>query len=101
MINDVATSPYNTLPEVIKDIELPDNIVIYDSTLRDGEQMPGVSFSPEQKLSVAKKLDEDYHKPKSYFNHCSGKNVIDQLRETFGNEIIGDCLIGAKFEFEY
>jgi 7,8-dihydropterin-6-yl-methyl-4-(beta-D-ribofuranosyl)aminobenzene 5'-phosphate synthase len=58
-------------------------------------------FSGEEVDFVAKKLDEDYHKPKLYFNHCSGKNVIDQLREIFRNEIIGDCLIGAKFEFEY
>ncbi len=57
-MNDVAVSPYNTLPEVLKDFRLSDNIVIYDSTLRDGEQMPGVSFSPEQKLAVARKLDE-------------------------------------------
>ena len=57
-MNEVEVSPYNTLPEVLKDFKLPDNIVIYDSTLRDGEQMPGISFSPEQKLIVARKLDE-------------------------------------------
>ena len=55
---DVAVSPYNTILEVLKEFKLPDKIVIYDSTLRDGEQMPGVSFSPEQKLLLAKKLDE-------------------------------------------
>jgi 2-isopropylmalate synthase len=30
---------------------------IFDTTLRDGEQTPGVSLSPDQKLSIAKKLD--------------------------------------------
>ena len=30
---------------------------IYDTTLRDGEQTPGVSLSPDQKLAIAKKLD--------------------------------------------
>ena len=30
---------------------------IFDTTLRDGEQTPGVSLSPEKKLNVAKKLD--------------------------------------------
>lgn len=31
---------------------------IFDTTLRDGEQTLGVSFSPDQKLTVARKLDE-------------------------------------------
>jgi len=34
------------------------NIRIFDTTLRDGEQSPGVALSPEHKLAIAKKLDE-------------------------------------------
>ncbi len=34
------------------------NIVIYDTTLRDGSQAEGVSFSLQDKLSIATKLDE-------------------------------------------
>ncbi len=36
----------------------PEEIRIYDDTLRDGEQMPGVAFSPEQKLELAILLSE-------------------------------------------
>ena len=34
------------------------NVRIFDTTLRDGEQTPGISLSPEKKLNIAKKLDE-------------------------------------------
>jgi len=32
--------------------------LIFDTTLRDGEQMPGVSLTPEKKLKIARKLDD-------------------------------------------
>lgn len=49
-----AVSPYNAASRV----KLPERIVVYDSTLRDGEQMPGVHFTVEQKVSIAQKLAE-------------------------------------------
>lgn len=36
----------------------PKKIHIYDETARDGEQMPGVAFSPDQKLEMAKFLSD-------------------------------------------
>ena len=36
----------------------PKDIKVYDDTLRDGEQMPGVAFSPEQKLELAIMLSD-------------------------------------------
>ncbi len=53
-----AICPLNLDPEVLGQFKLPKDISIYDSTLRDGEQMPGVSFTDEQKLCIARKLDE-------------------------------------------
>ena len=41
---DVWVSPYNFAGEVTEEIRLPKNIGIYDSTLRDGEQVPGLVF---------------------------------------------------------
>ena len=54
----ICVSPYNFQPEVTKELTLPKNIIVYDTTLRDGEQMPGVSFNCDQKLAIASKLDE-------------------------------------------
>src|SRR6476620_6227799 len=35
-----------------------DKIRIFDTTLRDGEQTPGVSITPKQKVEIAVRLDE-------------------------------------------
>jgi isopropylmalate/homocitrate/citramalate synthase len=44
--------------EFTKSLHFPEpaQIRIYDETLRDGEQMPGVCYTPEQKLEIAKRL---------------------------------------------
>ena len=34
------------------------HIRIFDTTLRDGEQTPGISLSPDQKLAIARRLDD-------------------------------------------
>ncbi len=36
----------------------PDRVIIFDTTLRDGEQSPGCAMNLEQKLKMAKTLDE-------------------------------------------
>ena len=36
----------------------PEKIEIFDTTLRDGEQVPGCKLNTEQKLVIAEKLDE-------------------------------------------
>lgn len=52
------TSEYNFRDEVRKGFNLPKRIQIHDATLRDGEQTPGVVFRKEEKIAIAKALDE-------------------------------------------
>jgi len=49
-----AVSPFNFM----RMPALPRKITIYDTTLRDGEQMAGITFSPAQKVRIARMLDE-------------------------------------------
>lgn len=48
---------YNTLPEICSP-HLPKCVYIWDETLRDGEQTPGVLLTPSEKLEIAKLMDE-------------------------------------------
>lgn len=48
---------YNLLPDV-RSPRLPKRVYIWDETLRDGEQTPGVCLTPEEKLEIAKLMDE-------------------------------------------
>lgn len=52
----VAVSPFNLAPGAKP--HLPRKITVYDTTLRDGEQMAEFSLSPAQKLGIARRLDE-------------------------------------------
>lgn len=51
---DYFVSPFNQL----MNLKFPDDITIYDTTLRDGEQTPGVCLRTPEKVKIAKKLDE-------------------------------------------
>jgi methanogen homocitrate synthase len=55
---EVSVSPYNFLPEIVNEGSLSHKITVYDSTLRDGEQMPGVSFKIQDKVQIARRLDK-------------------------------------------
>lgn len=67
-----AVSPFNVAARQ----PLPEKIVIYDSTLRDGEQMPGVHFTTEQKVAIATKLaDVGVHQIEAGFPAVSDQEM--------------------------
>ena len=39
------------------EVEPPEHVYVFDTTLRDGEQTPGVTFTIEEKISIAHQLD--------------------------------------------
>ncbi|MFW9957067.1 MAG: homoaconitate hydratase [Candidatus Odinarchaeota archaeon] len=48
---------YNKVPST-KAKSLPEKVFIWDETLRDGEQTPGVALTIDEKIEIAKMLDE-------------------------------------------
>ncbi len=51
------TAPMNFTPEFRQTLDLRGPHYIYDVTLRDGEQTPGVAFTLDEKIKLARELD--------------------------------------------
>src|SRR5271170_2720214 len=56
MAEPALVENYHPATESLRHIS--DSLVLWDETLRDGEQTPGVHFSPEEKLRIAELLSE-------------------------------------------
>ena len=50
--------PFNFLPVVRDQFDLPKEVQIHDATLRDGEQTPGIVLRKEDKVAIAEMLDD-------------------------------------------
>jgi len=65
-VKDVAGHPWITERAFIspwahkkqQEVTLPASVLVYDVTLRDGEQYPGLVFTKDDKLQLAEALDE-------------------------------------------
>lgn len=55
---DHWVSPYNFIHQVTDNYTIADRVLIHDCTLRDGEQTPGVVFTRDDKIAIAKKLSD-------------------------------------------
>lgn len=68
------------------------DVIVYDSTLRDGEQMPGVAFSGEQKIRIATILDEiGVHQIEAGFPAVS-EGEFDSIKEITSLGLKADIL---------
>ncbi|MHA1338189.1 MAG: hypothetical protein ACTSPW_21040, partial [Promethearchaeota archaeon] len=51
-------SPLNFISEVRDTFNLPKRIYVRDSTIREGEETPGVCYTLEQKIKIAEMLED-------------------------------------------
>ena len=51
-------SPLNSLPQVTEGTSLPSKVILRDLTLREGPQAAGVGFTPQDKVEIARQMDE-------------------------------------------
>src|SRR5713101_4580296 len=85
---DVWVSQLNARPEIRS--AFPQSTVrFYDTTLRDGEQTVGVVLSPQQKLEIARKLDDlGISRIEAGFSRAVRADVEELLRLGIGATVI-------------
>ena len=57
-----------------------DSVALLDTTLRDGEQAPGVSISPEEKVEIARELDRIGVETIEAGSACTGRGEREAIR---------------------
>ncbi|MBU4548045.1 MAG: homoaconitate hydratase, partial [Euryarchaeota archaeon] len=89
-------SPFNKEAK----LKFPKDITIYDTTLRDGEQTPGVCLGTPEKLEIAKKLDElGIHQIEAGFPIVS-KQEKNSVRSIVNENLDADILVLSRTKKE-
>jgi isopropylmalate/homocitrate/citramalate synthase len=58
MEKNSSVSVSQIMEEIRGSLSLPDKAYFFDTTLRDGEQTPGISFTQKEKISIAQTLND-------------------------------------------
>lgn len=51
-------SPFNYEEEVLQSFNLPKKVYVRDSTIREGEETPGIYYNLDQKIKIVEKLED-------------------------------------------
>ena len=76
-----------------------EDISIFDTTLRDGEQTPGTSFSIDEKLQIAEKLDEvgvDVIEAGFPINSKEEREAVKKIVENVDTKVCGLARVKEK-----
>ncbi|MGY8791440.1 MAG: hypothetical protein ACKVKR_14355, partial [Pseudomonadales bacterium] len=95
-------SPYNVIDEVTSTFDLPEKVEIHDATLRDGEQTPGVVFSPPDDYRAIKEICSLGLKSKIYTFARAVQGDIDSAIECGADGVIIEVPIGyPKLKYQF
>ena len=70
---------------------MSDNLIIFDTTLRDGTQGEGVSLSLQDKLLIAERLDE-----MGFDRMYRGGNLLRPARERLSHQVQGGRVVAVQ-----
>lgn len=96
-------SSYNTCAEALEGIHFNKNLTLCDCTLRDGEQQAGVVFTKEDKVEIAKLLDEMNIPEIEAGMPCNSQEDADAIAEITKcckNSRITACVRGLEKDFD-